>query len=396
VAAPLVRSVTEFTDLTGTLAPAKTADIRARVSGYVQKVLFKEGAEVKAGEKLFEIDPEPFRVALGLAETGVKSAEAQREQAVATEARAKKGLKAGVVSSEEYDQARATLLVAKANVEKAQKDVEQAKLNLSYTTVEAPFDGRLDRIYVNEGNVVTGGSGQGTVLTRIVTVDPIYAYFTVDEQTVLEYMRRVVSEGRTQPSSHGGVPVEIRLRDETGYPHKGTIDFASSELSPSTGTLQIRGTFDNPGPPRLLRPGLFVRGRIPMRTATDAMLIPDEAVVTDQAQRVVYVVGPGNRVVAKPVTLGPQAMGLRVVEGLAPTDRVIINGLARLQPDMEVDPQPGEIKPAPESNSQPGATPTAPNGNPGQGAQPGTGGNAQPRGGDPRGRAPGAAHPQKK
>jgi hypothetical protein len=133
-----------------------------------------------------------------------------------------------------------------------------------------------------------------------------------------------------------------------------------------------------------------------MRTANEAMLIPDEAVVTDQAQRVVYVVGPGNRVVAKPVTLGPQSMGLRVVVGLLPTDRVIINGLARLQPDMEVDPQPGEIKPTPEPNAAvPGSTPTAPNGNPEQGTPPGTGANAQP-GGDPRGRAPGAVDPQKK
>lgn len=370
---PLVRSVTEFTDLTGALAAVKTADVRARVNGYIQKVLFQEGAEVKAGAKLIEIDPEPFRVTLGLAEAGVKSAEAQREQAVANEARVNKTYSAGAASKEEYDQAKANSLVAKANVEKAQKDVEQAKLNLSYTTVTAPFDGRVDRIFVNEGNVVTGGTGAGTVLTRVVTVDPIYAYFTVDEQTVLAYLRRAQREGRVASSAGGGPPVEIQLRDETGYPHKGTIDFASSELSPSTGTLQIRGTFPNPGPPRLLRPGLFVRGHIPLSTATEATLIPDEAVVSDQADRVVYVVGANNRVAAKPVKLGPQSLGLRVVEGLAPTDRVIINGLARIQPDMEIDPQPGEIKPRPEPGAPP---PTAPGGNPGKGAPPGAGGNA--------------------
>jgi RND family efflux transporter MFP subunit len=347
VAAPLVHAVTEFTDLTGTLAAVKTADVRARVSGYIQKVAFKEGAEVKAGDKLVEIDPEPFRVSLGIAETGVKTAQAQQGQAAATEARLAKAIAAGVGSAEEYDQAKAALLVARAAVEKAQKDVEQAKLNLGYTTVVAPFDGRVDRIYANEGNVVTGGTGQGTVLTRVVTTDPIYAYFTIDEQAVLAYLRRPQREGRTG-TGQGGVPVEIQLRDETGYPHKGTVDFASSELNPSTGTLQIRGTFANPGPPRLLRPGLYVRGRIPMSTAAQAVLIPDEAVVTDQAQRVAYVVGPGNRVAAKPVTLGPQSLGLRVVEGLAPTDRVIINGLARIQPDMEIDPQPGTIAPRPD------------------------------------------------
>jgi RND family efflux transporter MFP subunit len=356
VAAPLVKTITEFTELTGTLAAVKTADVRARVSGYVLKVEFNEGTEVKEGATLVRIDPEPFRVALEVAKTQVKSAEAQREQAAATAARAKKGEKAGVVSAEEYDQAKAALLVAKASVEKAQDDVKQAKLNLDYTTVEAPFDGRVDRIFVNEGNVVTGGSGQGTVLTRVVTMDPMYAYFTVDEQTVLDYLRRKLREGRVPSSGKGHVPVEIALRDETGYPHQGQIDFASSELNPSTGTLQIRGVFPNPGPPRLLRPGLFVRGRIPGATIPQATLIPDEAIVTDQAQRVVYVVGPGNRVVSRPVTLGPMSLGLRIVEGLAPTDRVIINGLARIQPDMEIDPQPGVIQPqaAPAANPTPG------------------------------------------
>jgi multidrug efflux system membrane fusion protein len=405
-AAPLVQPVTEFTDLTGTLAAVKTADVRARVSGYILKVPFKEGAEVKEGDTLVQIDPEPFEVALGLARTEVKSAEAQREQASANEARLAKGFKAGVTSPEEYEQAKANKLVAIAAVEKAKKDVEQAKLNLDYATVKAPFDGRVDRIYVNEGNVVTGGTGQGTVLTRVVTMDPMYAYFTVNEQTVLEYIRRTVAAHRV-PSQHGGVPVEIRLRDEQGYPHKGTIDFASSELSPTTGTLQIRGTFENPGPPWLLRPGLFVRGRIPGATIPQAVLIPDEAVVTDQAQRVVYVVGPGNRVVAKPVALGPRSVGLRVVEGLAPTDRVIINGLARVQPEMEVEPVPGQIKATqeadarlpgyPQPQGQPqrrGGVNTAPNGNPGKGAQPGAGGNSQ-EGGAPRGRPPMSATPQK-
>ncbi|WP_439620484.1 efflux RND transporter periplasmic adaptor subunit [Gemmata sp.] len=403
-APPLVRSVTEFTDLTGTLAAVKAADVRARVSGYVRAVPFHEGAEVKAGDTLVQIDPEPFELAVGQAQTAVKSATAQREQAAATETRLAKGLGSGVVSQEEYDQAKAQVLVTRAGVEKAQKDVEQAQLNLRYATVVAPFDGRVDRVFVNEGNLVTGGTGQGTVLTRVVTVDPTYAYFTVDEHTVLEYLRRTAREGRVTTGQGGGVPVEIQLRDETGYPHKGTIEFAGSELNPSTGTLQIRGTFPNPGPPRLLRPGLFVRGRIPGATVPDAVLIPDEAVVSDQAQRVVYVVGPNNRVAAKPVRLGPLSLGLRVVEGLAPTDRVVITGLARLQPEMEIDPQPGEITPVADKSTAagpggwgtpggPGAVPTGPNGNPGQGAQPGTGGNAAP-GGGARGRPATVADPQ--
>lgn len=358
VAQPLVQSVTEFTNLTGTLAAVKTADVRPRVSGYIQKVLFEEGAEVTADQPLIQIDPEPFAATVRQAEASLKSAEAQRELARATEARQARIRGTAAATEEEYEQARAQHLVAQANVMGSQAALEQAKLNLQYTTVKSPFAGRIDRIFVNEGNVVTGGTAAGTVLTRVVTVDPIFAFFTVDEQTVLNYIRRMIREGRVSNPKGSGVPVEIRLRDETGYPHRGTIDFASSELNPATGSLQIRGTFPNPGPPRLLRPGLFVRGRVPAATAINATLVPDEAVVTDQAQRVVYVVGPDNRVAARPVTLGPQWRSLRVVEGLSPDERVIIRGLARIQPDMLVEPVPGEIKPVEENggNGQQGLT----------------------------------------
>jgi RND family efflux transporter MFP subunit len=349
VAKPLVQSVTEFTDLTGTLAAVKTADVRPRVSGYVQKVLFEEGAEVETDQPLVQIDPEPFAATVRQAEANLKSAEAQRELAVASEARMRSLRGSAAVTEEQYEQARAQLLVARGGVQGAEAALETARLNLQYTTVKAPFAGRIDRIYVNEGNVVTGGTAQGTILTRVVTVDPIYAYFTVDEQAVLNYMRRMIREGRVSNPKGSGVPVEVRLRDETGYPHHGTIDFASSELNPATGSLQIRGTFPNPGPPRLLRPGFFVRGRVPAATAVNAVLVPDEAVVADQAQRVVYVVGPDNRVAARPVTVGPQWRGLRVVEGLSPDERVVIRGLARIQPDMQVEPVPGEIKPVEEN-----------------------------------------------
>jgi len=356
VARPVVQSVTEFTEFTGTLAAVKTADVRPRASGYVQKVLFEEGAEVAADQPLFQIDPQPFEAALRQAQANLKSAEAQRELATATEARMRSIRGSAAATEEQYEQARSQLLVARAGVQAAEAALEQARLNLQYTTVTAPFAGRIDRIYVNEGNVVTGGTAQGTVLTRVVTVDPIYAYFTVDEQSVLDYMRRMIRAGRVSSPRGSGIPVEVRLRDESGYPHRGTIDFASSELNPATGSLQLRGTFPNPGPPRLLRPGFFVRGRIPASTAVDAVLVPDEAIVADQAQRVVYVIGPENRVAARPVTLGPQANGLRVVEGLSPDERVVIRGLARLQPDMVVDPVPGEIRPAAELANAPPMT----------------------------------------
>jgi RND family efflux transporter MFP subunit len=393
VATPLVRPVTVFTDLTGVLAAVKTADVRPRVSGYLQKILFEEGAEVKEGQDLFLIDPQPFQAALNQAKANLASAEAHREQAAATEARYAK-VAPSSVTPEELEQARTATLVARANVQGARAGLEQAQLNLNYTTVKAPFAGRVDRAYVNEGNVVTGGTGQGTILTRVVTVDPIYAYFTVDEQSVLDYMRRMVREGRTATGRAANVPVEIQLRDETGYPHKGAVDFAGPELNPGTGSLQIRGVFPNPGPPRLLRPGLFVRGRIPMSTESTAMLIPEDALATDQAQRVVYVVGANNRVATKPVTLGPRSEGRRVVEGLSPDDRVIIKGYARVQPDMEVEPEPGEIRPAaePSGPGEAGQVRSGPNGHPGAGAAPGAGGNNVPAGGA-RGRPATVANP---
>jgi RND family efflux transporter MFP subunit len=372
VATPLVQPVTEFTELTGSLAAVRTAEVRPRVSGYVQKVMFDEGAEVVEGAPLFQIDPQPFEAAVNQATATLRSSEAQSQLAAATEARQARIRGTAAATEEEYEQARAQAAVARANVQAATAALEQARLNLAYTTVKAPFAGRIDRVFVNEGNVVTGGTGQGTILTRVVTVDPIYAYFTVDEQTVLDYLRRMAREGRVATGKGTGPTVEVRLRDETGYPHKGTIDFASSELNSATGSLQIRGTLANPGPQRLLRPGLFVRARIPLGTAQNATLVPDEAVITDQAQRVVYVLGPGNRVAVRSVTLGPQSNGLRVVEGVLPTDQVIIRGLARLQPDMEVDPAPGEIRP---TASTTGPV-TGPNGNPEAGARPGAGGNA--------------------
>lgn len=364
VATPLVQPVTEFTQLTGVLAAVKTADVRPRVSGYVQKVLFEEGAEIATDQPLIQIDPQSFEAAVNQATANLRSAEAQSQLAAATEARQARIRGTAAATEEEYEQARAQAAVARANVQGAQAALEQAKLNLQYTTVKSPFAGRIDRIFVNEGNVVTGGTGQGTILTRVVTVDPIYAYFTVDEAAVLDYMRRMVREGRVSTGKGTGPVVEIRLRDETGYPHRGNIDFASSELNPATGSLQIRGVFPNPGPPRILRPGLFVRGRVPLTTAPNATLIPEEAVVMDQAQRVVYVLGPGNRVVSRTVTLGPQSNGLRVVEGLQPTDQVIIRGLARIQPDMEVEPVPGEIKPVADTSATNGRPVTAVGGPP--------------------------------
>ncbi len=352
VAHPVVRSVEQFTDLTGTLAAVQAVDLRARVSGYIQKVFFKDGDVVKAGQKLVQIDPAPFQAELDKARAEQKTAEAQLRLAIANEARIQKAK--GSVSAEELQTTIAQREVAEANKLSAAAAVERAKLNLDYTSVEAPINGQVDRIYVDEGNLVTGGTSMGTVLTTIVSTDPIYAYFDVDEQTVL-YYRRMVREGKLKSArEEGGIPAEIQLKGEEGYPHKGTLDFISNRLNPGTGSLQVRGVFPNPGPPWLMAPGMFVRGRIPLATRLDAVLIPDEAVTTDQAHKVVYVIGPGNHVIARQVELGPLSDGLRVVDkGLSPNDLVVTHGLLRVQPGTLVDPQLKEIATQPQSGGTP-------------------------------------------
>jgi RND family efflux transporter MFP subunit len=344
VAKPVVKTVDQFTDLTGTLAAVQAVDLRPRVSGYIQKVLFKDGDLVTAGDKLVQIDPEPFRVVLEKAQADLKTAEAQLRLANANAARMERAK--GSVSAEELQTVVAQKEVAEATRLAAVAAVARAQLDLDYTRVEAPITGQVDRIYVTEGNLVTGGTSQGTVLTTIVSMDPIHAYFDVDEETVLFY-RRLIKDKKFKSAREGGIPAEIQLHGEEGYPHKGTLDFISNRLNPGTGSLQVRGTFANPGPPWLMAPGMFVRGRIPLATRLDAILIPDEAVTTDQARKVVYVVGPDNRVTVRPVELGPLSEGMRVVDrGLSADDRIVTRGLLRVQPGTVVDPQPGSIGPA--------------------------------------------------
>lgn len=349
VSKPVVRPVTQFTDLTGTIAAMKTADVRPQVGGRIDRVLFKDGSEVKAGAVLVKIDPTLYQADLNKAKADKANADATLVKAKADESRLVTLRGTGAVSQQELDQAVAARQVAEAQVGSNQAAVERAAENLKYTDVTAPFDGRVDRIYVNEGNVVTasGTGGAGTVLTRIVTIDPVYAYFDVDERTVLDYMQRIAAK-QFQSVAEREMPVEVQLRNETGYPHKGSLEFVSVQLNPATGSRQIRGRFPNPptgpGQIRQLVPGLFVRGRIPLATQEHALLIPDSAVTTDQAKRVAYVVGPDNRVAAKPIVLGPLSDGLRVVaEGLTPEDTVIIRGLQRVQPGAQVEPQQGQI-----------------------------------------------------
>jgi RND family efflux transporter MFP subunit len=378
VATPLVDTITLFTDLTGTLDAKETVEVRPRVSGYLLEVKFKEGDEVAKDAPLFVIDPTIYKAQVKQEEGQVKNYDAQLKKAEADLTRAKEGFEKGVVAKSELDVAVAGKGVAAAQLFTAKANLEQAQQNLAWTTVTAPIAGRVDRAYQTPGNLVVGTTtatgGTGTVLTTIVSVDPMYAYFDVNEQTVL-YYRRAIREGRLRSVQQGAmVDAAIQLLGETGYPHKGYIDFVSNRLNPATGSLTIRGTFPNPD--RFLMPGLFCRAQIPATQPFEALLIPPEAVVSDQGQRAVYVVGSNDRVESRPVDLGPLHRGLQVVEegltkdpngrtrGLTRTDRVVIRGMQRVEAGMEVEPQQGTITyppappptPGPRGTNRPAAT----------------------------------------
>jgi multidrug efflux system membrane fusion protein len=372
VGKPYVDKVTEFTDLTGETDAVKTVQVRPRVSGYIQKVNFEEGAEVKAGAVLFVIDPAPYEADLRKAKGDVQNWDAQIKLAKAEESRYAKLAAKGSGSKEDFEKAIASVGVAEANLYSAKAAVDRAELDLKWTNVTTDIAGKVDRAYLTEGNVATGGLSQGTVLTTVVSIDPMYAYFDVDDQTVLYYQQKV-REGKLKSSRDGDVLIEMALRGEQGYPHKGRIDFVSNRINPSTGSLQIRGVFDNKD--RSLYPGLFARARVPISQPYDAVMVPEASVITDQDKKLVYVVNADNMVEAREVKLGPMTKGLRVVvEGLKAEDRVVIKGMQRVRPKVKVEVEEGKITPGKELADVGVAAPDVPKGKAPAKADPGRAG----------------------
>lgn len=362
VATPKVDKVTVFTDLTGSVAAPNYVQLRPRVSGFILDVVFKEGDVVFGpftllgaryeGTPLFKIDPVTYQADLTKAMGDQAVYQAKLELAKADEARAKSAFDKGVTSQQDYDTYTAHTKVAKASLDAAAGPVIVAKQNLGWTVVRAPITGRTDKAYLTRGNVVIGGETQGTVLTTIVSVDPMYVYFDVDDQTVAFYQRLFNEEG-VNPANRGDkIRVDIKLLGDadynqygpTEYSRHGFIDFAGNQLNPNTGTLSVRGVFQNTD--HLLVPNRYVRGRVPLgKPLENALLIPDEAVASEQDQKLVYVVGPDNKVAAKPVRLGPLSRGLRLVQsGLTKDDRVIVRGVQRVQPGEPVEPEAGTIE----------------------------------------------------
>jgi RND family efflux transporter MFP subunit len=338
VSYPVERDVTDHADFTGRTAAVESVEVRARVSGYLDQVNFKEGALVKKDDKLFQIDPRPYRAELERAKGTVAQCDARVRRVERDYQRAKSLIQRGAVGQEEYDRYEGDYREAVANLDVAKANRDLATLNLEYSRVIAPVSGRVSRYVVTLGNLIqSGDQNGGTLLTTIVSVDPMYAYFDVDERTVLR-VRQLIREGKAKAAGETKWPVSLSLATEEGFPHQGTINFEDNQVSPKTGTLRVRGVFPNKD--EALTPGFFARVRVPIGQAHRALLVTDRAIDSDQGQKVVYVVSERNEVISRPVRLGALHHGLReITDGLKPGERVIVNGLQQVRPGVTVEPK---------------------------------------------------------
>jgi len=343
VSAPLQHEITEWNEYTGQFVASESVEVRARVSGYLTEIHFEDGQFVKAGDLLFVIDPRPFDIALASAKAQLSQAEARLDLANRQLARAAELRQRDNIPASTYDERVAEVREATAAVEVAQAAIRSAQLDLDFTRVTAPLSGHVSRHEVSIGNLVFGGSGGNTtLLTTIVATDPIYCQFDISESDLLAY-QRAAQQGTLKPDGNAGLPVEARLSDEKQWDLHGQLNFVENQVNRSAGTLRVRASFANPGA-RILA-GQFAEVRLPASAPHQALLIPDAAVVSDQSRKLLMTVAADGRVVPKLVELGPLEGGLRIVRrGIAPDDRVIIDGLMRARPGAKVTPEPGKIE----------------------------------------------------
>jgi multidrug efflux system membrane fusion protein len=369
VSKPIEREVTDYADFTGRTAAVQSVDIKPRATGYIVEIPFKEGAEVKNGDVLFVIDPRPYKAQLDQAAGQVNLYQAQLNLAKIIYAR-DLAINARVpdsVSREHLDQDKAAVDEAEARVKAFEKNMEVFKLNYEFTKVVSPIDGQVSRYFLTVGNLVNQDQ---TLLTTVVSLDPMYAYFDVDEPTLLR-VRRAINEGKIKRRTTGSIPVYMGLQGEDGFPHHGTVNFVNNQVDPTTGSITVRGVFPNPQPPggiRLLSPGMFVRVRLPIGQPHPALLVIDRAIAADQGLKYVYVIDAENKAQYRRVTTGPlQDDGLRVIEkGLKRDDGVVIGGLQQVRPRMQIEPEwtpmPSLNQPTDEDapSTQPGAPKSQP------------------------------------
>ena len=337
VAEVVSRDVTEWDEFTGRLEAVNSVAIRPRVSGYVAAVRFDEGALVKKGDLLFEIDARPFQAEVDRLRAELDRARATVQRASSELQRADQLSREDAMSPEERDRRSAFAKESAAQAAAVEAALRAAELNLEFTRVTAPIDGRVGRAIVTPGNLVSSGPGEATLLTTVVSLDPIYASFETDEQTFQRYVD-LAREGKRASARQTGMPIQMAVASEEGFPHQGGLDFLDNQINPATGTIRGRAVFHNRD--LSLTPGSFVRLRVPGSSASGALLIQDRAVGTDLDKRYVYVVTAGGTIEYRTVQLGPLVDGLRVVRsGLKPHEVVVINGLQRVRPGAQIDPQ---------------------------------------------------------
>jgi multidrug efflux system membrane fusion protein len=366
VSQPVQREVTEYYDYTGRLDAVQSLDVRARVTGYLIQMPFREGAEVRKGDLLFEIDPRPYQAQLEAAKAQVALAEANYRLAQAENARSKVIARRdpGAISAEDLERYAAQEAQASANLGVAKANLQTATLYLGFTKVTAPIDGIVSRYYYTLGNLVNQDQ---TLLTTIVSYDPMFAYFDMEERVVLR-LRNMINSGQLQvPADQTNIPILMGLEGEEGFPHRGTFDFVNNVVNPSTGTIAVRAVFPNPLPPggrRLLTPGMFVRIRVPIGSPRPALLVIDRALGSDQGLKFVYVLGDGNKVRTQRVTIGPlQDEGLRVISsGLHPDDWVVVGALQQVRANAEISPEKIPMPTLNESADQGASAPNKPQG----------------------------------
>jgi membrane fusion protein, multidrug efflux system len=343
VSHPLQKSITEWDEYTGRFTALETVEVRARVSGFIDSVHFKEGQIVKKDDLLFVIDQRPYQIAVEQAKADIERAQAKLDIATQDVNRATPLLQSQTLTEREFDTRKSIQRDAAGQLASANAALKQAELNLEWTEVRAPIAGRISDKRVDAGNLITGGPTGATLLSVIVSIDPIHFVFDGSEADFLHYLR-LAATGQRPSSRDAPNPVAVRLADEAEYTHQGQMDFVDNAINPKTGTIRGRAIFDNKD--GFLTPGFF--GRLRLFGGThDALLIPDSAIASDQANKIVFTVAEDGTVGTKRVELGPIVDGLRVVRsGLAPADRIVIDGLPRARPGQKVKAEDGAINAA--------------------------------------------------
>ena len=341
VAKPVVREIVEQDQYTGRFDAIEYVEVRARVTGYLEKINFTDGQTVKKGDVLFVIDRRPYKAALEQAQAALASAKARQSFSQTDLERAQTLSRSGNISEQVTDQRRQASQTAQADVDSAQAALNNAQLNYDFSEVKAPINGRISRRLVTEGNIV---SADQTMLTTIVSLDPIYFSYTVDEKAFLKYQNSLgIGMGQTQQGK--GVPILIALSGEAKPTRKGTLDFVDNRVDNATGTILLRATVPNAD--LFIKPGLFGIVSMPATKPFEGVMIPDEAVAANQDKRIVYLLGPDNVIQQKDVVLGPKVDGYRVIQsGLKGDELVVVNGTSRVRPGAKVTPETIELPPS--------------------------------------------------